>query len=384
MVNDTITSTGLFDKFGTSAQEVCWTLAKSKIAESALLAGDEPVNRAILFFGGSSPAENYSRYYDNLKEMIRGLQAKGIKSENIIVMYADGLDPTPDQNVNPRSTVTVNSEMDFLREEGIAVVPATQNGLENIFEALRPVLKDNDHTLFYAFDHGAQDVLGGTETLIGWNNEYIKDTDFAKIVDGLNGYKAYFFAECHSGGMIEDISIADGKTFVASATTADEASFGGEEGYAGGFAKAISKFESTHDLHKAAFAMDKYADPTGFIPQILTPGQEVCVEHPQMRGAEFSVFYQPASASLLNSQNTDEIETDDLKAIVGYGCANGFVYDNDTADDNVLSETDYPDEEDITETDNIEAIAEYGDIIGVDTDDLLDNFDDAIDMDDNF
>ena len=122
MANDAITMTGIFDKFGASAQKTCWTLAKSKIAESARCAGDEPVNRAILFFGGANPEENHSRYYDNLRDMIQGLKEKGVKSENIIVMHADGLDPAPDQSVNPG--YIVNSEMDFLRNEGIAVIPA--------------------------------------------------------------------------------------------------------------------------------------------------------------------------------------------------------------------------------------------------------------------
>ena len=332
MANDAITMTGTFDKFGASAQKACWILAKSKIAESAQRAGDEPVNRAILFFGGANPEENHSRYYDNLRDMIQGLKEKGVKSENIIVMHADGLDPAPDQSVNPG--YIVNSEMDFLRNEGIAVIPATQDGLENVFGTLRPFLKDNDHTLFYAFDHGGQDISG--ETLVGWHNEHIKDTDFAKIVDGLPGYKAYYFSECYSGGMIEDISIADGKTFVASATAPDEVSFGGEDGYAGGFAKALSLFGKTHELHEAASAMDKYADTSGHIEQVLVHGQEVCVEHPQMRGANFPVFYIP---------EIDD-EPDDIEAIAEYGKQNDFVTDDEYVVDDEL--------------DNIEAIAEYG------------------------
>ena len=334
MANDAITMTGIFDKFGASAQKACWTLAESKIAESARCAGDEPVNRAILFFGGANPEENHSRYYDNLRDVIQGLKEKGVKSENIIVMHADGLDPALDQSVNPG--YIVNSEMDFLRNEGIAVIPATQDGLENVFGTLRPFLKDNDHTLFYAFDHGGQDISGETETLVGWHNEHIKDTDFAKIVDGLPGYKAYYFSECYSGGMIEDISIADGKTFVASATAPDEVSFGGEDGYAGGFAKALSLFGKTHELHEAASAMDKYADTSGHIEQVLVHGQEVCVEHPQMRGANFPVFYIP---------EIDD-EPDNIEAIAEYGKQNDFVTDDEyVADD---------------ELDNIEAIAEYG------------------------
>lgn len=297
MANDAITMAGLFEKFGSTAQKSCWKLAKSHMVQAAEAAGDSPVNRAILFFGGADETNNHSRYYNNLKEMISSLKARGIKSENIIVMHADGLDPAPDQNITPNPEIPdlKNSEMDFLRKDGIAVIPATQDGLENVFGALRPVLKDNDHTLFYAFDHGGKDAQG--ETLIGWNREDIKDKDFAEIVKDIKGYKTYIFAECHSGGMAKDIDCSDGKTCALAATKPNEVSY--EDGYADAIAKTITDSTlTTHELHDRVEKLDEYADETGLLPQWLFN-----VEHPQKYGHDFPVFAAVQSSDLQNSEN---------------------------------------------------------------------------------
>ena len=251
--------------------KTCWKKAEEAIEKAAQ--SQDPVNRAILFYGGDSPENNHSHYYKNLKDMIKSLEGK-VDPENIIVMHADGLHEGVDQNISidKENPVCINSDLSFL-DQDIAILPATRDGLERVFSMLKGSVKNSDHTFFYAFDHGGKSHLG--ESLTGWNEEQILDKEFARIVEGLPGYKVYALAECFSGGMAEDIKL-DGKTCVIAATTADEPSWG--DGFAKAFADNVKQEGiGTHDLFMKTEEQNPYAiDQT---------------EHPQFYGADFSVFH---------------------------------------------------------------------------------------------
>ena len=54
--------------------KTCWKKAEEAIEKAAQ--SQDPVNRAILFYGGDSPENNHSHYYKNLKDMIKSLEGK--------------------------------------------------------------------------------------------------------------------------------------------------------------------------------------------------------------------------------------------------------------------------------------------------------------------
>ena len=326
MVNDYVTMAGQYaDQEPDLFPKYCWQKAADEFQKMAESSAHEPVNRAVLFFGGDSPENNHSRYYKNLDDMVASLEKRNIKPENIIVMYADGLSNAPDQNIsqNPNFPVLEDSNLDFLRKKRIAVLPATQEGLENIFSIMKSNVKDTDHTLFYAFDHGGQSPRG--ETLIGWNKEEILDKDFAQIVKGLPGYKTYVFSECYSGGMIKDIEL-DGKTCAIAASKDCESSI--DDGFAKGIAESIDDPGiTTYDLFHKASALDAYADTTGILSQKLFN-----VEHPQKLGADFSVFHEPdrdAHWNLGDIHNSISVPDSNFTAFDGLGSSNpGFTEDD--------------------------------------------------------
>ena len=66
-------------------------------------------NYAVLFSGGGDAASNFPRYYNNLTHLYDVLTADGgpvLSSENVFILYADGLDSAPDQPGDVNSEIT--------------------------------------------------------------------------------------------------------------------------------------------------------------------------------------------------------------------------------------------------------------------------------------
>ena len=49
-------------------------------------------NYAVLFSGGGSPYDNFSRYYNSTKSNYEALIKRGLKPENITIAFADGVE----------------------------------------------------------------------------------------------------------------------------------------------------------------------------------------------------------------------------------------------------------------------------------------------------
>ena len=51
----------------------------------------KPANYAVLFAGGGGLKSNHSRYFDSAKSNYEALLSRGVKAENITILYADGV-----------------------------------------------------------------------------------------------------------------------------------------------------------------------------------------------------------------------------------------------------------------------------------------------------
>ena len=55
----------------------------------------KPANYAVLFAGGGRLKSNHSRYFDSAKSSYEALLSRGVKAENITILYADGVNKVP-------------------------------------------------------------------------------------------------------------------------------------------------------------------------------------------------------------------------------------------------------------------------------------------------
>ena len=247
-----------------------------------VLSTGEPVNYALLFSGGRSASANFVRYYDNLRGLYETLtDVYGLDPHNIHVLYADGRDPAVDREDG------TSSDMSFAAN----VSPGTKANLQATLTALDGAMDDNDHFLFWSFDHGAgssNPTRTGEELLNGWG-DYIADDELASWLAPIDvGHATYVFAQCFSGGMLDDLlvggTLPDDRFGCASATHY-EVSY--DDSFATAFTEALSRgYRNTQDAYAYAFTHDPHAvDGEG-------PGGDRAygVEHPWARGGSFDLF----------------------------------------------------------------------------------------------
>jgi hypothetical protein len=185
---------------------------------------------AVLIAGGGSPSNNHVRYWNDLKTMYNILTANGYRSENIYVVYADG--------IGRDSTMRVNYS-------------ATRGNISTLFNTLATKLTNKDTLYIMLNDHGGgilttatgwhpPGVYGGVldtngdenesyseaslnidvngdgdktdvfridETLSLWN-QFITDDQFAAEVNKIRNYKRIIIQmkQCFSGGFIADLT----------------------------------------------------------------------------------------------------------------------------------------------------------------------------------
>jgi len=241
-------------------------------------------NYAVLFSGGINASSNNDRYYNNIKSLYQTITIYGnVAPENVYVVFADGTNKAADRPGN------INSDMRFASSSH--VVSATQANLLNTLTTLAGLVTSSDNFLFYSFDHGSGAVNSpgttGEEALCGWGED-IADNVLAPALQGIHSaHSAYVFAECFSGGMLDDLMPVGRTNYGCAATNHYEYSWG--DGFAAGFVAALQVGkQTTTDIYKYAVKQDPYAVTTPYTANAGT--YTLNKEHPWQTGTDFTLF----------------------------------------------------------------------------------------------
>ena len=156
---------------------------------------------AVLYSGGIKPEKAHSRYWNDIIYMYFILQMHGYQSENIYVIYKDGVG---------EDTYT---PVDY---------PATHTSLNTVFNALSEEMGFRDTLFFYTTNHGGS---GGISV---WNpmdsSGPLTHTQVANWLDSISCNNMIVVMEqCVSGKFIEHISAAN--RVIMTACKDDESSY---------------------------------------------------------------------------------------------------------------------------------------------------------------
>ena len=220
-------------------------------------------NYAVLFSGGYNAANNHLRYYEETLRMwniATGLLDFDI--DKVFALFADGTDimkdRTPGEFVDFTPANWVNSNWSAITSVGGNINMATPGNLQTTLSMLSSTITPEDSFYFWSFNHGSnpsfancpnvalnspnspilnQQQLDGScmpqspgsnlsdVLLTAWNEESISDAEFASWIDPINAKaEVYAFAQCFSGGMVDNLFPASNR-FAAYSAAADRCSF---------------------------------------------------------------------------------------------------------------------------------------------------------------
>lgn len=140
---------------------------------------ENPEKYAILYSGGITPHWAYYRYWNDLIWMYLLLLLKGYDSDNIYVVYNDGIGETELMYVD---------------------YPATHDSMETIFGILSAEMGPSDSLFFFSTNHGSFDGIFTWEPL---DPDPINHTQFQTWLDSITcDYMIILMEQCVSGKFI--------------------------------------------------------------------------------------------------------------------------------------------------------------------------------------
>lgn len=180
---------------------------------------------ALLVSGGANAANNRIRYYGDIQFIYLTLTDDyGYTNDDIIICFADGLDPAPDNEYGESSNPDLDGDLidDFDYD-------ATFNSVTTALAEMAGLAGADDHVLIFATDHGGSN--GGYEVYLNlWNSEQLDDDVFDTFIDEINSASLHVVMEqCFSGGFIDEVIPTTGgqpRTF-ASAAAYNQSSYAG-------------------------------------------------------------------------------------------------------------------------------------------------------------
>ena len=194
---------------------------------------DNPENcYAWLVSGGASQGSNYPRYYFDVQYLYLTItQDYGYLDDHVIVCFADGTDPAPDnsngENSNP--DLDDDGDTDINYDATFAGVQSGYNDIENM-------VGSDDYLLIMTTDHGGSgknhmSPLVPPEVYLNlWNSETLDDDTFDDWLEDLNANNVNVIMEqCFSGGFLEEVvtTSTDQDRVFSSACNGYEYSYGG-------------------------------------------------------------------------------------------------------------------------------------------------------------
>ncbi len=183
--------------------------------------------KALIISGGANQSNNHIRYYGDVQFIYLTLtQDYGYTNDDIIICFADGLNPAADNsnglNSDPDLDGDGNDDFDY---------DATLGSVTSAMAEMATLAGPTDHVLFYTTDHGGNGKLSPPEVYLNlWNSQTLNDDVFDTFIDTFDCASLHLAMEqCFSGGFLGETVPASGqepRTF-ASAATAYESSWAG-------------------------------------------------------------------------------------------------------------------------------------------------------------
>ncbi len=192
-------------------------------------AGNADHMYAWIISGGANSSNNHIRYYGDVQFIYNVLAHDYlIPDDHIIVCFADGLNPAPDQSGG------INSNPDFDNDgDSDIIYDATSTGVTSGYNAINAMVGASDHLFIYTTDHGGPGKGGfdsPPEVILNLWNGTLDDDTFKGYVDAFSAMSIHVIMEqCYSGGFLEEVintGATQPRTF-ASAANATESSWAG-------------------------------------------------------------------------------------------------------------------------------------------------------------
>ncbi len=192
---------------------------------------DDPAHTyAWIISGGANQSNNHIRYYGDVQFLYMTLVYDyGYTNDHIVICFADGLNPAPDQsgglNSNPDLDLDGDTDFDY---------DATTAGITSGWTDIKAMVGPDDHLLIFTTDHGGSGKLMGYDlppeaTLNLWGSTWNDDTYDAWIDESDAASMHVVMEQCFSGGfLLETVPTTGGqpRTF-ASAANGYESSWAG-------------------------------------------------------------------------------------------------------------------------------------------------------------
>lgn len=184
---------------------------------------------ALIISGGASIDYNHIRYYGDVQFIYNVLAHDYlIPDDHIIVCFADGLNPAPDQSGG------INSNPDFDDDgDSDIIYTATSSGVTSGFNDINTLVGADDHLFIFTTDHGGSGKYSNSppEVYLNlWSSQQLNDDTFKGYMDTFSGISIHVVMEqCYSGGFLEEVintGATQPRTF-ASASSAYESSWAG-------------------------------------------------------------------------------------------------------------------------------------------------------------
>jgi hypothetical protein len=186
--------------------------------------------KALIISGGYNSGNNHIRYYGDVQFLYLTLtQDYGYTNDDIIICFADGLNPAPDQsgglNSNPDLDGDGDNDFDY---------DATLGSVTTAMAQMATLAGPADHVLYFTTDHGGAGKTGmdvAPEVILNlWNTQTLNDDVFDTFIDTFDCASLHVVMEqCYSGGFLVETVPAAGqepRTF-SSAANASESSWAG-------------------------------------------------------------------------------------------------------------------------------------------------------------
>ena len=183
--------------------------------------------KALIISGGANSGNNHIRYYGDVQFLYLTLtQDYGYTNDDIIICFADGLNPAPDNssggNSNPDLDGDTYNDFDY---------DATLGSVTNALAEMATLAGPTDHVLIFTTDHGGNGKISPPEVYLNlWNSQTLNDDVFDTFIDTFNCASMHVIMEqCYSGGFLGEVVPASGQEprSFGSAANAYESSWAG-------------------------------------------------------------------------------------------------------------------------------------------------------------
>ncbi len=233
---------------------------------------------ALIISGGASITGNHIRYYGDVQFIYNVLTYDYLlEDDHIVVCFADGLNPAPDQsgglNSNPQFDDDGDTDIDY---------DATSAGVASGFADIASIVGTDDHLFIFTTDHGGGGGMSDPDVYLNlWAGQQLNDDTYQTYVEGLTYASCNVVMEqCFSGGFLEE-------------------SMAGTTGYPSSFASAADYYESSW----SGATYPEYNEYVyywtgavhGSIPPSSGPGPGALPGSPDMNGDGKVSFFEAAN-----------------------------------------------------------------------------------------